>query len=354
MAADDVNARSLATWDEGFHLPGTGLWLDARHHVPFAFASDGFGEAHADRIVATPDTVRFLKRRRAHPSFLPSPIRRPFALGEADVTLLPAGTMPGAAQLLVRRHGTTLLYVRRVLPEPVGLGEPLETPAANAVLVDAPGVPAPLACVRRADTLEAIRKWVEAVLERSEIPVLLAEPLATAPLLVARLGTLGCEMRLHSAVYETVRVHAALGLAVERAWPLAARPRAGQLLVLPWGDPRRPAAPEPAAASAAALRLLGRALGPRDASAGLPRLRLALVHDGGAPPPPDLHPDEVFLLSLAAGVPELVAHVQRTAAAEALVSPGTPAAVGQILRDLGTTRVQRLGPPEQLDLTVRG
>ncbi|MBN1769737.1 MAG: hypothetical protein JXB32_00640, partial [Deltaproteobacteria bacterium] len=172
------------------------------------------------------------------------------------------------------------------------------------------------------------------------------------PALVSRLGVLGCEMRLHKTVYETVRVHAALGLAVGRAWPLGGRPRAGQLLVLPWGDARRAEERDPATALAAALRLLGRALGPRDASAGLPRLRLAVVHDGGAPPPADMHPDETFLLSFSAGVPELAAHVQRTGAAEALLSPGTPAAVGHILRDLGTARVRRVGPPEQLDLTV--
>lgn len=350
--AEHDDARGLATWDDGFHLPGTGLWLDARRPVALAFASDGYGDARGARIVATPETVRFLRRRRSRPSFLASPVRRPFAIGEADLTLLPAGTMPGAAQLLARRRGTALLYLRRVLPEPIGLGEPLESPAAEAVLVDAPGGAAAPACTRRAETLEAIRAWVEATLERSEIPVLLAEPLATAPVLVARLGRLGCEMRLHSTVYESVRVHAALGLATKRAWPLSGRPRAGQLLVLPWGDPRRAAERDPATASAAALRLLGRALGPRDASAGLPRLRLAVVHDGGAPPPPDLHPDETFLLSLAAGVPELAAHVQRTGAVEALLGPETPAALGRILRDLGMSRVRRVGPPEQLDLTA--
>jgi len=350
MAGHD-DARDRATWDDGFHLPGTGLWLDARRPVALAFASDAYGDARGERIVATPETVRFLRRRRSRPSFLASPVRRSFAIGEADLMLLPAGTMPGAAQLLVRRRGTALLYLRRVLPEPVGLGEPLETPAAEAVLVDAPGGAA-AACTRRAATLEAIRAWVEATLERSEIPVLLAEPLATVPVLVARLDRLGCEMRLHSTAYQSVRIHAALGLATKRAWPLSGRPRAGQLLVLPWGDPRRTVERDPATASAAALRLLGRALGPRDASAGLPRLRLAVVHDGGAPPPPDLHPDQTFLLSLAAGVPELAAHVQRTGAAEALLAPGTPAALGHILRDLGMRRVRRVGPPEQLDLTA--
>lgn len=342
----------LATWDDGFRLPGTALWLDARRSVALAFASDAYGDARGERIVATPETVRFLRRRRSRPTFLASPVRRTFAIGEADVTLLPSGTMPGAAQLLVRRRGTALLYFRRILPEPIGLGEPLESPPTDVVLVDAPVVAAAEAGMGRAATLDSIRAWVEAVLERSEIPVLLVEPLATAPVLVTRLGTLGCEMRLHSTVYESVRVHAALGLTTRRAWPLSGRPRAGQILLLPWGDPRRTEDRDPATAPGAALRRLGRVLGPRDVSSGRPRVRLAVVHDGGAPPPPDLRPDETFLLAPWAGAPELATHVQRTGAAEAVLSPGTPAAVENILRDLGTTRVRRLGPPEQLGLTM--
>jgi hypothetical protein len=80
------------------------------------------------------------------------------------------------------------------------------------------------------------------------------------------------------------------------------------------------------------------------------QIRTAVVHEGTAALPGGLRPDETFPIAFRAGVPEIVAHVQRTGAAEAFLAPGTPAAVGTILRDLGIAAVTRSGPPEQLGL----
>jgi hypothetical protein len=139
----------------------------------------------------------------------------------------------------------------------------------------------------------------------------------------------------------------------------------GQVALLPWGVARRPPAgagtgaiggaerkapPGDVAGTDALLKVFG-AAGPGEAP---PRIRVAVVHDGTAPPPPGLHPDEVFLIAFTAGVPEIMAHVQRTGAAEAYLSPHTPLVVGQVLRDLGVASVTRLGPPEQLALAARG
>ncbi len=358
------SARALVSWDDGFSIPGMGLWLDPRRHVPLAFASDAFGEAYAARLIATPETVRFLRRHRTKPSFLPSPYRRSFALGEADVTLWPAGVVPGSAQLALRYRGGTLLYFRRVLPEPVGLGEPLDAPRADAVLIDSPVGLAPQACARRADTMAAVRKWAERVLERNEVPAILAEPVAAGPAIVAQLAALGTEMRLHWMIYRALRVWAAFGVRVPRAWPLRGAPRVGQVVVLPWGVARREpvvggkaggerdAGGKPAAGrrDAWGMDVLMKVLGAMGSDGTAVRVRVAVVHDGTAPPPAGLHPDEVFLLAFAAGVPEIMTQVQRTGASEVYLSPWTPPVVGQVLRDLGVAGVTRLGPPEQLAL----
>jgi hypothetical protein len=339
-------ARALATWDHGFHLPVFGLWLDPRGRVELGFASDALGGGLARRVIATPETVRFLRRRRrrAAPTFLPSPAGRSFLLGEAELRLLAAGPLPGAAQLEVKLRGGTLLYLRRILPEPVGLGGVPEAPRADAVLVDAPGAVAPQACSRRADTVAAIRAWVERAQQNGEIPVLLVEPFTAGPALAAQLGRAGYELRMHSTIHETVRLCAAAGVPFERAWRLAGAPRIGQVVLLPWSGAAGEGADAAASSPIAKLHEIVAA------ETSSPHLRVAVVHDGSLPPRADLRPDEVFLLAFTAGVSEIVSHVQRTGAAEVLLSPETPVVVGSVLRELGVARVERLGPPEQLGL----
>jgi hypothetical protein len=149
---------------------------------------------------------------------------------------------------------------------------------------------------------------------------------------------------MHSAIYESVRLCAAAGTAFERAWPLGSAPRIDQVVLLPWSA----AAGE--GADAAAPGVLAKLRESVPAGEASPRLRVAVVHDGSSPLPAELRPDEVFLLAFTAGVPEIVSHVQRTGAGEVLLSPDTPVVIGNVLRELGVARVERLGPPEQLGL----
>ncbi|MBI5500470.1 MAG: hypothetical protein HY907_09515 [Deltaproteobacteria bacterium] len=363
-----TSARDWVTWDDGFLIHPLGLHLDPRRRAPLGFASDGFGDARARRLIATPETVRFLRRWRSAPSFLPSPYGRSFQLGQSELRLVPAGALPGAAQLEIRWRGATLLYARRILPEPEGLGGAAEAPRADVVLLDAPPAPAPQACARRADTVAAIRAWAERVAQRNGIPVLFAEPHAAAPALAARLGGGDLELRLHPTIYDRVRLCAASGADFRRAWQLRGAPHLGQLVLLPWGGRASGRAVERTSPSTgpraggreggdgengtgeAAARLLAALREGEGGEGAGAELRTAVVHDGAAALPGGFRPDEVFLLAFSAGVSELVAHVQRTGARETLLSPGTPTVVGSVLRELGIAVTSRLGPPDQLVL----
>ncbi|MBI5486761.1 MAG: hypothetical protein HY905_05475 [Deltaproteobacteria bacterium] len=355
-----TSARDWVTWDDGFLLHPLGLHLDPRRRKPLGFASDAFREALAHRLIATPETVRFLRRWRSAPSFLPSPYGRSVQLGQSELRLVPSGALPGAAQLELRYRGATLLYARRILPEPEGLGGSAEAPRADVVLLDAPPAPAPQACARRADTVAAIRAWAERVAQRNGIPVVFAEPHAAAPVLAARLGGGELELRLHGTIYDRVRLCAAGGAAFERAWPLRTAPRVGQLVMLPWGGRASGRAAERSSgreggdgdngAGEAAAKLLAELRERGGGEGAAAELRTAVVHDGSEPLPGGFRPDEIFLLAFSAGVSELVAHVQRTGAREALLSPGTPTVVGSVLRELGIAVTSRLGPPDQLVL----
>ena len=317
-------ARLVAPFDDGFVVGGTGLELDPRHCAEIGVATDPLGEAHAARVVATPTTVRILQRRRRRSSWLPAPPHRPFTIGAVDVEMIPSGAVPGGAQVLLRHHGLSILYARRVLPDRLWPIEPLEVPRADVVLLDAPGGFPVEACSRRADALAGLRSWVERALGRNAIPVVLAEPIIAAPAAVLALGSLGCDIRVHRTIYEVLQAFAPLGMEVPRVFQLRGEARLGQVVVLPYP------------------------LGPAGGFERIPGRETALLHDGSVPVGPGAGIDESFLLAFAAGVPELVAHVQRTGASEVHVSPGTPTSVGDILRDLGVPIVVREGPPRQV------
>lgn len=318
--------RATATFDRGFLIARTALWLDPRRHADLGVVTDGLGEARPGRAVATPATVRFLRRNRRRSMFLPAPPHRPFAVGDVDIELVPSGVMPGSSQVVIRRRGATILYVRRILPERIGPCEPLETPKADVVLVDAPEVSVPERTAPRRDALGSLRSWVEGTLRSGGIPVVLAEPVLAAPVLAVALEPIDCEIRFHTSIRGVLRVYAALGIRLARAWEMMGPPRPGQVLILP------------------------HALGSRAALARIPGRKVALVHDGAAPAPDPREADESFVLAMSAGARELVDHVRATGASAVHLSPTTPAAVREMLRDSGMRDVRRAGPPEQVPL----
>jgi hypothetical protein len=352
-ASNSRPVREWVTWEGGFLIHGVGLHLDPRHRAPIGFASDAFGEALAKRLIATPETVRFLRRHRSAPSFLPSPYGRTIRLGEADLRLVPAGGIPGAAQLELRYRGAAVLYARRILPEPSGLAVAAEAPRADVVLLDAPPAPAPRACARRAESVAAIGAWAEQAARDGRVPVLFAEPYAAAPALAARLGSEALELRLQTTVHDRARLCAASGVEFPHVKRLEGAPRLGQLLLLPWGGERSSgrAVERPGRDAGERAEKMLASVRERGAEAGGPvEFRTAVVHDGSEALPGTFQPDEAFLLAFSAGVSELVAHVQRTGAREVLLSPDTPKVLGSVLRELGIAVASRLGPPDQLEL----
>jgi putative mRNA 3-end processing factor len=314
-------------WQDGFRVQGTDLWLGARRSVGFAFVPDALEEIRAARMLAAPGTAAILEERRKDAVFLPAPFERPFEVGDAEVTLHPAGTMPGGAQILLRRAGTAVLYFRRILPEPVGVGEPLAAPSADVVLVDPPRTDDPRACAHRTATLASIRAWTEAALGDGETPVLIAERHVVGPSLVVHLSSMGAEMRLHWAVYRTFRAWTRAGVKVDRAWPLdQGLLRADQIVLLP---------PEHATP---------------EVLASVPRARTAFVVDAAVEPPALGAETPVFRLGFVAGVTEIAAHVQRVGARTAVLGPDAPDTLAGVLRGLGIGTVREVGPPEQLGL----
>jgi hypothetical protein len=84
-----------------------------------------------ERIVTTEKTAKLCKLD----GVLPAPFGRPFALGRARVELLPAGRIPGSAQLRVEVEGATVLYAGAVDPRPTKGTEPAQVRGCDELVI---------------------------------------------------------------------------------------------------------------------------------------------------------------------------------------------------------------------------
>ncbi|MBM3459315.1 MAG: MBL fold metallo-hydrolase [Armatimonadetes bacterium] len=126
-------------FDKGIYLPGPGLRLDPHGPHPQAVVS----HAHSDHVqsheevLSTAATAALMRRRGVtRPRFRTLPFGAPTQVGEARVTLFPAGHVLGSAQVLVEWEGTRLLYSGDFKLRPNRTAEPIQIPEADEVIME--------------------------------------------------------------------------------------------------------------------------------------------------------------------------------------------------------------------------
>jgi hypothetical protein len=261
---------SLWRWTAGLHVLGTRLWCDAArvHGVTFVSGADvPLGGTRATRIVATERTRKLLGLDGE--GVLPALFARPFALGRARLELLPAGRLPGSAQLRVELDGRVALYAGAVAR--ARLAEPVQVRGCDELVLDARGWDA---VSDEEKLLKALRGGagevgVASLWQAAELAALLDEqgvPVQTAPrlrkllLTYARLGVAVPELhkagvkivlgpaplRYHSGADLAALVEFAVATGAEAVWiaggfsdPVAAAFARKKVRVSPIGPPQQ-------------------------------------------------------------------------------------------------------------------
>jgi putative mRNA 3-end processing factor len=220
------DTSELVEYDGGFRLADTSLWLDALRPVSLSFVSHAVAFRRHQRLVTSSRTAELLAHKLGLSDALASPLGRPFSLGELHLELLPAGSVIGSAQLLVRHRDQRLLYCGALRPGPSWLEQPCQVPAADVVIMNCPYDGSRFTFPSRAKLGQQMVRWVQSVLAEDQWPVLLASPLGMAQEVCHLLAGAGVAVKVHRHVADWNKRVRASGLPLAKSpWLRQPAPR---------------------------------------------------------------------------------------------------------------------------------
>jgi putative mRNA 3-end processing factor len=223
-------------WDRGVHLAGTVLWFDARRpDVLSVLSSARVRDAgrHA-RSLCTDRTRAIVRATR--PAFAPlvAPFGRPVNLGPLEITMHPAGHMPGSSIVRVRVGDTVVLYASHVALKPHPMAEATQVPPGDVLVLRADyghleGGRLP----PRAEALARVVETARATLSAGRTPVFLGSAMGKAQEVVRALNDAGVPVQVHRSVAAIDRAYRDLGFDPGPARQFRGAPRGDAALVLP-------------------------------------------------------------------------------------------------------------------------
>ena len=219
-------------WSRGVHLPLCDLWLDPRDRRDLAVVSHAHGDhiARHRAVVCTEPTFRLLSHR-VRGSVEPRVLAygEELDLGEATVSLHPAGHVLGAAQALVRHRGVRVLYSGDIRVRPSLSCAPLEHVDADVLIVESTFGHQRYRFPDPAETAARVTRWCEMALAEGHTPVLLAYSLGKAQELLCRLRDSGLRVLLHPAVHAIAHIYRECGVDLPHHGRLGGEERAGSV-----------------------------------------------------------------------------------------------------------------------------
>jgi putative mRNA 3-end processing factor len=314
-------------------VSGSSLHLDARRRVECAFVSHAHGDhiGRHDRTIATPATLSLMRHRlgeakKRKTEALPAGFREPFGLGELTLELFPAGHVLGSAQLRVTRNGVALGYTGDLCTEPTHAAEAAEVMPCDALVLESTFGHPRYVFPPKAETLAAIRRFVDDAIGDGVTPVLLGYALGKAQEILKFLCEAGYRCAVHPVIHALDKVYEAHGVAFPNVRALPAEgPDRGEVVVA--------------------------AIPPSHASAlfGVGRPPTAVLTGWAVDGARHFRADAAFPLSDHADFPSLVRYAKATGAARVFTVHGFADELAQALRQEGI-RAEPLREERQLEL----
>lgn len=243
MESAPEEALAVVARPEGLHVPALDLFLDPGAPVPRAFVSHAHGDHVAPRdggrVLASRETAALLRARfglaTSDPLAWGEPVAWDAPIGPTVITLVPAGHVLGAAQLVADTPAGRLVYTGDYQSGPGLTHAPGSPIACDVLVVEATfGLPIFRFPPREIERARLVA-WCAARLAAGETPVVLAYALGKAQEICAALGRAGLPLIVHGAALAVCRAYETLGVALPELRAITRGDvEPGVLVVPPW------------------------------------------------------------------------------------------------------------------------
>jgi len=197
----------------GLYLPAADLYLDARTAPGAVYVSHAHSDhcSDATRIVCTPETAAIHRARRGMRKTLEIPFGHPVTLGDATVTLTPAGHTLGSSMLLMQSDEGSVAYTGdyKLRDNPFSRGASI--PKCDTLVMECTFGESRYTFPPDDELLARLVHFIEETRAEGATPVLLAYALGKGQEVLYHLTARGYNVMLHGAIANMCQLHVELG-----------------------------------------------------------------------------------------------------------------------------------------------
>jgi Cft2 family RNA processing exonuclease len=197
----------------GLYVPDADLYLDARRAPGTVFVSHAHGDHCSDstRILCTPETAALHAARRGARETLTLDYDVPARIGDATVTLLPAGHALGSAMLVAESARGRVAYTGDYKLRPNPFSPPARIPRVDTLVMECTFGEPRYVFPPEHELLAGLQAFVEGARAEGATPVVLAYALGKGQEALWHLTRMGYDVVLHGAIAKLCALHEQLG-----------------------------------------------------------------------------------------------------------------------------------------------
>lgn len=225
----------MIEFENGIHIKGTGLWLDAKRKANFCFVSHAHTD-HAVRhteILATKETARLFEHRFGNAKFNLLEYNRPKRFKGVKVELFPSGHILGGAQILIEKGGIRIVYTGDFKLRKSLTAKKAEIKRCDILIMESTfGLPR-YKFPHPREIQTQMTEFVENAQAKEETPVFLAYSLGKAQEAMKILSNRGYKLSVHGTIFNIAKIYEEFGVKFKKYEHYQAGNLEGRVLIAP-------------------------------------------------------------------------------------------------------------------------